>query len=152
KLEYTIADLPGMVGKPLGTSAWLEITQAQVNTFAECTHDHQWIHVDVERCKRESPFGGPIAHGYLTLSLLAGWSAEIGIAPRDAKAVLNYGLDKARFIAPVLVGAKIRVIVTVTDVTDQGRGRWLVKLNNTVEIEGSEKPALVAETLAVFVG
>ena len=108
--------------------------------------------MDVERATRESPFGGPIAHGYLTLSLLADMSADIGIIPPDAVAAVNYGMDKVRFLTPVKAGVRVRNTAVLTEVTDQGGGRKLVKINNTVEIEGAPKPALVAETLAVLVG
>ena len=144
--------LSDWVGKSLGTSQWVTVDQARINHFADCTGDHQWIHVDVERATRESPFGGPIAHGYLTLSLLADMSADIGIIPPDAVAAVNYGMDKVRFLTPVKAGVRVRNTAVLTEVTDQGGGRKLVKINNTVEIEGAPKPALVAETLAVLVG
>jgi acyl dehydratase len=147
---YSIATLSAFAGCELGTSPWLEVTQDMVDEFAECTGDRQWIHVDVERARRESPYGGTVAHGYLTLSLLARFSMEIGAVPGDAKAAFNYGLDKVRFIAPVRVGSRIRGRLAIAEVTDQGKGRWLVKLTNTVEIEGEGKPALVADSLAVF--
>ncbi len=108
--------------------------------------------MDVERAKKESPFGGPVAHGYLTLSLLAKLGMEVGIVPQDAVAAFNYGLDKVRFLAPVKAGARVRLRVTLLEAADQGAGRRLLKLANTVEIEGQAKPALVAETLAMLVG
>ncbi|MBP8018637.1 MAG: MaoC family dehydratase [Hylemonella sp.] len=148
----TMVTLSDWVGKSLGTSQWVTVDQARINHFADCTGDHQWIHVDVERATRESPFGGPIAHGYLTLSLLADMSADIGIIPPDAVAAVNYGMDKVRFLTPVKAGVRVRNTAVLTEVTDQGGGRKLVKINNTVEIEGAPKPALVAETLAVLVG
>jgi len=114
--------------------------------------DRQWIHLDVERAKKESPFGGPVAHGYLTLALLAELSMDIGVVPKDAKAAFNYGLDKVRFLAPVKSGARVRARISLMELTEQGGGRKLVKLNNTMEIEGESKPALIAETLAVLVG
>ena len=104
----TIAELPSLKGSDLGTSDWVEVTQERVNLFAEATGDHQWIHVDVERAKAESPFGGPIAHGYLTLSLLIPMYSEV-LAVTDAKMGVNYGLNKVRFPAPVPVGAKVRL-------------------------------------------
>lgn len=148
----TMVTLSDWVGKSLGTSQWVTVDQARINHFADCTGDHQWIHVDVERATRESPFGGPIAHGYLTLSLLADMSADIGIIPPDAVAAVNYGMDEVRFLTPVKAGVRVRNTAVLTEVTDQGGGRKLVKINNTVEIEGAPKPALVAETLAVLVG
>jgi acyl dehydratase len=148
----TVATLEDWVGKEIGTSSWIAVTQEKINAFAECTGDKQWIHIDVERTKRESPFGGPIAHGYLTLSLLPEMSYEIGSVPKDAAAVFNYGMDKVRFISPVKAGARIRTTAKLIAVTDQGGGRKLIKVSNTIEIEGESKPALIAETLAVVVG
>ena len=148
----SVAHLSDWIGKELGTSNWLTVDQTRINEFAHCTGDHQWIHVDVERAKKESPFGGPVAHGYLTLALLAQMCMDIGVVPKDAVAAFNYGLDKVRFLAPVKAGARLRTRVTLAEVTDQGGGRKLVKLVNTVEIEGETKPALIAETLAVLVG
>ena len=149
---YGMASLSDWLGKELGTSKWVTVDQQRINEFAHCTGDHQWIHVDVERARKESPFGGPVAHGYLTLALLAESSMEIGVVPKDAVAAFNYGMDKVRFLAPVKAGARVRNRITLAEVTDQGQGRKLVKMINTVEIEGEAKPALVAETLAMLVG
>lgn len=148
---HTIATLSDWVGKELGTSNWVTVDQDRINEFAHCTGDQQWIHVDVERARKESPFGGPVAHGYLTLALLAELSMDIGVVPKDAKAAFNYGLDKVRFLAPVKSGARVRARISLVELTEQGSGRKLVKLNNTMEIEGESKPALIAETLAVLV-
>jgi acyl dehydratase len=148
----TVANLSDWIGKELGTSKWVTVGQERINEFAHCTGDHQWIHVDVERANKESPFGGPVAHGYLTLALLAEMSMDIGVVPKDAVAAFNYGLDKVRFLAPVKAGARVRARMTLAEVTDQGGGRKLVKLVNTIEIEGEAKPALIAETLAMLVG
>lgn len=148
---YSMSSLPQFVGKELGVSAWSPVTQDMINNFAETTGDRQWIHIDVERARRESPFGGPIAHGYLTLSMIAGLAQEIGVVPGDVAAAVNYGLDKVRFLAPVKAGANVRCRVVLAEATDQGKGRTLVKMINTIEIEGEDKPALIAETLAVFV-
>ena len=152
KTLLSVATLSDWVGKELGTSQWVTVDQTRINEFAHCTGDHQWIHVDVERAKKESPFGGPIAHGYLTLALLAEMSMDIGIIPKDAVAPFNYGIDKVRFLTPVKAGARVRNRAVLAEVTDQGGGRKLVKVSNTVEIEGEAKPALIAETLAVLVG
>jgi acyl dehydratase len=149
---YSFATLSECIGKELGTSGWVTIDQDRINEFARSTGDHQWIHVDVERAKKESPFGGPIAHGYLTLSLLADASMNIGAVPKDAVAALNYGLDKVRFLAPVKAGARLRTHITLAEVKDQAGGRKLIKLINTIEIEGEAKPALIAETLIALVG
>ena len=150
--NYSMSNLPQWAGKELGVSAWTTVDQARIDEFAHCTGDHQWIHTDVERARRESPFGGPIAHGYLTLSLIAGMAVEIGIVPSDALACFNYGLNKVRFIAPVKSGARVRCRIVLAEITPQGGGRYLVRMDNTVEIEGEDKPALIAETLAVLVG
>jgi acyl dehydratase len=152
KADFSMSTLDTFVGKELGVSNWIVVDQARINQFAQCTGDHQWIHVDVERAHKESPFGAPVAHGFLTLSLLAAMGMEIGLVPKDAVASFNYGLNKVRFIAPVKAGARVRARVSVAEVTDQGGGRKLVKLANMVEIEGEDKPALIAETLAVLVG
>ena len=148
----TVATLANWVGKELGTSPWVTVDQERINEFARSTGDHQWIHVDVERAKKESPFGGPVAHGYLTLALLADASMNVGVVPKDAVAALNYGLDKVRFLAPVKAGARVRTHIKLAEVKDQGGGRKLVKLVNTIEIDGEAKPALIAETLIVVVG
>ena len=141
-------EVKDLVGKNLGHSAWREITQDQVNTFADATDDHQWIHVDPERAK-EGPFGAPIAHGFLTLSLLIPmWSELFDVT--DVKTKVNYGLDKVRFTSPVKVGARVRMTVTITDVQEvKGNGLHLVA-DGTIEIEGEERPAVVATFLNRF--
>lgn len=149
--NYRVETLGDFVGRELGVSDWVVVDQQRIDVFAECTGDRQWIHVDVERAKRESPFGGTIAHGYLTLSLLASLAMEIGIVPKDASAGLNYGLDKVRFMTPVKAGARVRNRVTLESAENKGGGRVLVKTMNTLEIEGEDKPALVAQTLAMLI-
>jgi acyl dehydratase len=149
--NYSVKTLGDFVGRELGVSEWVVVDQERIDAFAACTGDRQWIHVDVERAKRESPFGGTIAHGYLTLSLLASLAMEIGIVPKDASAGLNYGLDKVRFMTPVKAGARVRNRVTLESAESKGGGRVLVKTMNTLEIEGEEKPALVAQTLAMLI-
>ncbi|HMA37387.1 MAG TPA: MaoC family dehydratase [Chloroflexia bacterium] len=139
-----------LVGQELGVSDWLTIDQERINQFAACTGDHQWIHVDVERAQRHSPFGTTIAHGFLTLSLLASEQLALDFVPTGLAQVLNYGLDKVRFLAPVKAGARIRNRVVLLSVEPQDKGRLLVKFQNTVEIEGESKPALVAEMLALL--
>jgi len=148
---YSIATIDEFVGRELGVSDWVVVDQARIDAFAHCTGDRQWIHVDVERARRESPFGGTIAHGYLTLSLLAALAMEIGLIPEDASAGLNYGLDKVRFMTPVKAGAQVRNRVSLVSVEKKGGGRIIVKTMNELQIEGEEKPALVAETLAMLV-
>jgi acyl dehydratase len=139
----TMAELPRLVGQELGTSDWREVTQEAVDLFADATGDHQWIHVDVERAKAESPFGGPIAHGYLTLSLLVPLLAQV-LVVEDAVMGVNYGLNKVRFPSPVPVGSKVRATAALTEVTEVTGGLQYV-LSVTVEREGSDKPACVAE-------
>jgi acyl dehydratase len=147
---YSMATLSDFVGRELGASNWAAVDQQRIDAFAACTGDRQWIHVDVERARRESPFGGTIAHGYLTLSLVASLAMELGLVPTDAKAGLNYGLDKVRFMAPVKAGARVRNRVVLLSAEDKGGGRVILKTQNTLEIEGEEKPALIAETLAML--
>jgi acyl dehydratase len=147
--EFTLSDLPRFVGKELGVSSWVTVDQSRIDQFAECSGDRQWIHVDVERAKRDSPYRAPIAHGYLTLSLVAPLQMEIGAVPSDAGAALNYGLDKVRFLAPVKAGARVRLRVALIDVEKKGGG-VVLKTSNTLEIDGSDKPALIAESLALI--
>jgi acyl dehydratase len=137
-----------LIGGTLGTSDWLEITQERVDAFADATDDHQWIHVDPERA-RSGPFEGTIAHGYLTLSLIPYLSTQ-AFSIQSAKARLNYGLNKVRFPRPLRVGLRVRDRVEVTDVADVPAGT-LVTLRHTVEIEGEDKPACVAEALILVV-
>jgi acyl dehydratase len=128
------------------------VDQERINQFAECTGDKQWIHVDVERARRESPFGTTIAHGFLTLSLLPMLQSSLGIVPSGVKAALNYGLDRVRFVTPVKVGSRIRDRVTLIAAEDKGGGRTLITTRQTVEIEGEDKPAMVADTLTMLLG
>jgi acyl dehydratase len=150
--NYTMATAPDFAGRELGTSDWIVVDQARIGQFADCTGDHQWIHVDVERAAREGPFGGPIAHGYLTLSLVAAMLMEIGIIPPDASTGLNYGLDKVRFLAPVKSGARVRARVALISAQPQDGGRVLLKLDCKLEIEGEAKPAVIAEVLCMLIG
>ena len=150
--QYSMATVSQFVGRELGASDWVAVDQDRIDRFAACTGDRQWIHVDVERARRESPFGGPIAHGYLSLSLVAAMVMELGVIPPDAATGLNYGLDKVRFIAPVKAGARVRTRATLLAVEAQSSGRVLLKLNCALEIEGEAKPALVAELLCLLIG
>jgi acyl dehydratase len=146
----TLAELPSLKGTTLGTSEWFEITQDRVNTFADATDDHQWIHVDVERASRESPFGGPIAHGFLTLSLLIPmWSQVLKVT--DTTMGVNYGLNKVRFPAPVPVGSKIRLTATLVDVREIAGGLQLT-VGGVIEREGGDKPVCVLESLMLVYG
>ena len=147
--KFTLSEMPQYVGKELGVSNWVTVDQSRIDQFAECSGDRQWIHVDVERAKRESPYRAPIAHGYLTLALVAPLQMEIGAVPADCAAAFNYGLDKVRFLAPVKAGDRVRLRVTLMTVEQKGGG-MVLKTSNTLEIEGSDKPALVAESLALI--
>jgi acyl dehydratase len=146
----TLADLPALKGSVLGTSEWFEISQERVNTFADATDDHQWIHVDVERASRESPFGGPVGHGFLTLSLFVPMWSQVLVVTNATMAV-NYGLNKVRFPAPVPVGSKIRLSATLADVREITGGLMLT-VAGVVEREGGDKPVCVLEALMVFYG
>lgn len=136
-------------GEELGVSDWLLVDQRRVDGFANCTMDDQWIHVDVENAKK-GPFGGTIAHGFLTLSLIPFFSSDLGIIPENTMMVVNYGLDKVRLIAPVPVGSSIRDRISLKEVLEKEPGRILMKTTHTIEIEGVEKPACVADTLTMF--
>ena len=149
--ELKLANIKEWIGREIGVSDWVVVDQARINQFAECTGDHQWIHVDVERAKRESPFRTPVAHGYLTLSLIGSLAQDVGVVPSDAAAGFNYGIDKARFLAPVPAGARVRLRVGVEGVEERSDGQILLKTKSVLEIENSDKPALIAETLALLV-
>ena len=150
--RYTLATISEFVGRELGVSDWVTVDQDRIDRFAACTGDDQWIHIDVERATCEGPFGGPIAHGYLTLSLVAAMLIEIGIIPSDAAAGLNYGLDKVRFLTPVKAGARARTRATMISAQPHEGGRLLVKLDCRLEIEGEAKPAVIAEALCMLIG
>jgi acyl dehydratase len=145
-----LADLATHVGEEMGVSSWTLLDQARIDEFAHCTGDHQWIHVDTERAARESPFGGTVAHGFLTLSLLAPTGFEVLLTRIAPKSVVNYGLDKVRFVAPVRSGKRVRNRIKIAAVEHKGGGRYLVTTENTMEIEGESKPALIASVLAMF--
>jgi acyl dehydratase len=148
---YTLETVDQFVGKELGVSDWVTIDQNTINLFAEATHDHQWIHVDTERAARESPAKTTIAHGFLTLSALAGMTMEIGMVPDGVSQALNYGIDKARFLAPVRSGKRIRAHAVLTSVEKKPGGRVLLTVSCTVEIEGEAKPAVVADLLSLMI-
>ncbi|MGY2002788.1 MaoC family dehydratase [Blastococcus sp. SYSU DS1024] len=146
----TMAELQGLTGTELGSSDWYEVTQEHVNLFADATGDHQWIHVDVERAKAESPFGGPIAHGYLTLSLLAPLSSQV-LAVTDTVMGVNYGLNKVRFPSPVPVGSRVRLTATLKSV-EEVTGGLQVTLGAVIEREGGDKPVCIAEPVFRYYG
>ena len=137
--------LRGLVGTELGRSRWFEIGQERIATFADATDDHQWIHIDPARAARESPFGGTVAHGFLTLSLLPSMLSDV-LVMADAKLVVNYGLNKVRFPAPVPAGSRVRAAIVLAALNDE-HGSSQLTLDVTVEREGGTKPVCVAEFL-----
>ncbi|HWN38579.1 MAG TPA: MaoC family dehydratase [Gammaproteobacteria bacterium] len=143
-------ELAAMVGRELGTSDWFLIDQARVNAFADVTLDHQFVHVDVERAK-STPFGGTIAHGFLTLSLLVHLCLPFIPVLTNRKLLVNYGFEKVRFSAPVKVGTRIRAIAKLGEVSERRPGNIVMRLDVSVEIENESKPALVAEWLSLHV-
>ncbi|WP_110969052.1 MaoC family dehydratase [Pseudomonas huaxiensis] len=143
-----VAELPQYVGKELGRSEWLKIDQERINLFAEATGDFQFIHVDPAKAAK-TPFGSTIAHGFLTLSLIPKLMEDILVLPVGLKMVVNYGLDSVRFIQPVKVDSNVRLAVSLTEVTEKKPGQWLLKATATLEIEGEEKPAYIAEPLSL---
>jgi len=147
--NLTFAGLGERVGHELGLSDWVTIDQPRIDTFASCTGDRQWIHVDVERAKRESPFRGPIAHGYLTLAMVAPLAMQVGVIPSDAAAGLNYGIDKVRFLAPVPAGSRLRGRITIAEAEDVPPDGLRVNYHLVIEIDGGKRPACVAELIAL---
>jgi acyl dehydratase len=143
----TFEEIEAAAGEEIGTTDWVEITQERVNQFADATGDHQWIHVDEDKAK-DGPFGGTIAHGYLTLSLIPFLGSQV-FSLETPGAKLNYGVNKVRFPHPVRVGSRIRDRVTMGEVTDLPAGKQLT-LRHTLEIEGQAKPACVAETVVLL--
>jgi len=146
-----IDELRKLIGKPIGPSDWVEVTQADINKFAEVSRDDQWIHVDVERAERESPFGTTVAHGNLTLSLIDGLRGQL-IRQEGVKMGINYGWNKVRFTAPVPSGARIRASLETLSLDEKGNGWYQLEQKWTVEIEGQEKPALFAESVVRLLG
>ncbi|MDF3872869.1 MaoC family dehydratase [Pseudomonas putida] len=143
-----VTELSQYVGKELGRSAWLKIDQQRINLFAEATGDFQFIHVDPEKAAK-TPFGGTIAHGFLTLSLIPKLIEDILVLPEGLKMMVNYGLDSVRFIQPVKVNSQVRLKVDLAEVVEKKPGQWLLKAIATLEIEGEEKPAYIAESLSL---
>jgi acyl dehydratase len=141
-----IEGLKALQGKEIGPSEWREVTQQDIDTFADLTGDHQWIHTDVERAKQESPFGGTVAHGNLTLSLIDGLRIEL-MKSTGFKLGVNYGWNKVRFPAPVPSGSRIRATAEVVEVEDVGGGWFQIVTRFKVEVEGNEKPACVADSV-----
>lgn len=142
-------DYAKLVGQELGVSSWHTIDQKQIDIFAEATNDHQFIHVDPERAKRETPFGGTIAHGFLSLSVLSGMAYEAMPALEGSVMSINYGFDKVRFLTPVRAGKRVRARFVLAEATQRAANELLSRTNTTLEIEGETKPALVADWLGL---
>lgn len=149
--SLTLETLAQRVGEELGVSKWITLDQPCIAEFAHCTGDDQWIHVDTERAARESPYGSTIAHGYLTLALVGPAALDVWIRPAKIPTALNYGLDRVRFMAPVPSGSRVRSRVKLLAVEAKGAGRMLITTENTIEIEGQSKPALIANSLTMAV-
>ena len=147
---FTRQELEGRVGQELGKSDWFLIDQARVNEFADVTLDHQFLHVDIEKAKK-TPFRGTIVHGFLTMSLLVHLVLPFIPELTNRKLVVNYGFDKVRFSAPVKVGKRIRAVSTLGDISERKAGNVIMRIDVRVEIEGEDKPALVAEWLSLHV-
>jgi acyl dehydratase len=150
-IAMSLATLDRFVGQEVGVTDWVTLDQKRIDEFAHCTGDHQWLHVDVERAARESPFKKTIAHGYLTLSLVGPAQLAAWIRPAGIATALNYGLDRVRFVAAVTSGSRVRCRVKVVGVDPKDKGRVLITTETTVEIEGQEKPALIANSLVMAV-
>ena len=143
------AELKEHIGRTLGPSEWFEIDQDRINAFADVTVDHQFIHVDPDKA-RLTPFGTTVAHGFLTLSLLTYLTSDTALMPEGTVMGVNYGFDKVRFIQPVRVGQRVRAVVVPASVIERGPGQYLIKSEVTVEIDGEDKPAVVAEWLGLL--
>lgn len=148
--KIPMAELVKHVGEEMGVSSWMTLDQTRIQEFAHCTGDHQWIHLDAERAARETRFGGTIAHGFLTLSLIAPTAFELLVARVEAKSVVINGLENVRFISPVRSGKRVRNHIKLSAVEHQVRNRYQVITENTMEIEGENRPALTASALAIF--
>lgn len=146
----TLQELEGYKGQLIGHSPWETISQAMIQAFADATGDHQWIHVDVERARTESPCRSPIAHGYLTVSLIPKLNSQV-LQVSGLKATINYGMNKLRFPSPVKAGSRVRAKVELMDLEPAGEQRYLASFRTTIEIEGEDRPACVAENLAMYV-
>ena len=143
------SEIDSVIGTELGTSEWVTIDQERINKFADATMDHQFIHVDPDQAT--PVFGSTIAHGFLTLSLTSGLGEENALIVEGSKMSLNYGLDKIRFLAPVPVNSKIRMHSKILEVKEKNPGQYLIKSEVTMELEGSEKPAFIAEQLGLWI-
>lgn len=149
--NFTMASVAQWQGQDFGVSDWFTVSQDIIDTFADATGDHQWIHVDAARCEKESPFGAPIAHGFLTLALLAKFVQDLGITPSDCARVINAGVNNVRFQDPVKAGQDVRAKVHIDSVQDKRGGRLLVVAACVLEIRDADKPALEGEiTMMMF--
>ena len=148
---FSLEDIQSFVGRELGVSDWITVDQGRIDRFAACTGDDQWLHVDVERARRESPYGGPVAHGYFTLSLVASTALDVFIRPAGIAQAFNYGLERVRFIAPVKAGARVRNRITLLSAEERGAEHLLLRTENKIEIESEDKPALLAVALVLVV-
>ena len=144
-----LEQIKSRVGEAIGVSEWLEIDQARIDAFAQVTEDHQFIHVDQEKAA-QTPFGGTIAHGFLTLSLLSRMAADVVLAPPETKLVVNYGFERVRFLAPVKAGKRVRGRFTLASFEEKAPGRWQATHRVEVEIEGEDKPALTADWIGMI--
>lgn len=147
--ELPLEEIKKLVGSEIFVSEWKRIDQDQINQFADATGDHQWIHVDTERAAK-GPFGTTIAHGFLTLSQIPFFSYQGAVTPVGAKMSINYGLNRVRFLNPVVVNSRIRDRIVLSNVEESKGGRILITTTHTIEIDGQEKPACIAETLAMI--
>jgi len=145
------ADLGKHIGQEIGLSDWIELDQSRIDQFADVTEDHQFIHLDPERAAKETPFGGTIAHGFLSLSMLSRMAMDIDFSLEGMAMGINYGFDKVRFLMPVSSGKKIRGRFVLEDAVEKSPGQWMLRFGVTVEIEGEEKPALIAQWLTMQV-
>jgi acyl dehydratase len=145
----TLEQIRSQVGREVGVSSWLPVDQQRIDAFAEATEDRQFIHTD-PAAAAQTPFGGTIAHGFLTLSLLSRMAAEAMLVPEGIKMAVNYGLDRVRFLAPVKSGKRVRGRFTLDSVEEKAPGQWLLRHTVSVEIEGEDKPALTAQWLGLM--
>jgi acyl dehydratase len=150
-MALTLTNLADHMNLEIGVSDWMTIDQARIDRFAECTGDFQWIHIDAVRAK-DGPFGATVAHGFLTLSLIPQMQAGIWANPSGIAMAFNYGLNRVRFAAPVKCGNRVRDRITLTQMEDKGGGRLLLTMEHVIEIEGQDKPALVATSLTMVMG
>ncbi len=146
-----VSDIKALKGQEVGVSEWITVTQEKIDVFADCTEDHQFIHVDPERAAKETPFGGTIAHGFLSLALLSKFAYDVAISIDGAVMGINYGFDKVRFVQPVRAGKRIRGRFVLNDVIERKSGQWMLSYGIIAEIDGVEKPAFIAEWLTMQV-